>query len=53
MQFKKLEKHMVISTHHYEIPDSEIALRFGSAERFMEILSHLGEHSLGYCAVPR
>lgn len=43
MKFKKLEKHMVISTHHYEVPDSDIASRFGSAERFTGILSHLGE----------
>ena len=47
MKFKKQEKHMVISTHHYVVPDNEIALRFGSAERFTEILSHLGEHGLG------
>ena len=43
MKFKKLEKHIVISTHHYDIPDDEITSRFGSAERFTEILSHLGE----------
>ena len=43
MKFKKLEKHIVISTHYYDIPDSEIASRFGSAERLAEILSHLGE----------
>ena len=43
MKLKKLEKHIVISTHYYDIPDSEIASRFGSAERFAEILSHLGE----------
>jgi hypothetical protein len=47
VRFKKQEKHMVISTHYYEIPDSEIASRFGSAERFTEILSHLGEDGLG------
>lgn len=47
MKFKKLEKHIVISTHYYDIPDSEIASRFGSAERFTEILSHLGEDGLG------
>jgi len=46
VRFKKLEKHMVISTYYYEIPDSEIASRFGSAERFTEILSHLGEDGL-------
>lgn len=34
---------MVIPTHYYEIPDSEIATRFGSTERFTEILSNLGE----------
>ena len=47
MQFIKNEIHIVISKFTYDVPDAEIVSRFGSTERFKEILEHLAEDNWG------
>ena len=41
MRFKKIEYHTVHSHFTYEIPDEDIIDKFGSIERFKEIVSHM------------
>lgn len=41
MQFKKIEYHTVHSHFTYNIPDEDIIEKFGSIERFKEIVSHM------------
>lgn len=40
MKFEKVEYHRVNSTFSFDIPDDEIVERFGSLERFLEVVSH-------------
>jgi hypothetical protein len=41
MQFKRIEYHTVHSHFTYDIPDEDIIEKFGSIERFKEIVSHM------------
>lgn len=41
MKIARNERHTVISTLTYDVPDEEIIKEFGSLERFGEIISHL------------
>lgn len=43
MLFKKIEYHTVHSHFTYDIPDEDIIEKFGSIERFREIVSHMNE----------
>ena len=43
MKVVKTEIHTVNSEFTYDIPDDHIANRFGSVERFKEIVSHNGD----------
>lgn len=43
MRFKKHERHIVIRSYTYDIADETLAERFGSVERFNEVLSHLSD----------
>lgn len=42
MKILKTEHHQVNSEFTYEIPDEDIIEKFGSTERFEEIVSHMG-----------
>lgn len=42
MKIIKTEHHQVNSEFTYDIPDKDIIEKFGSVERFQEILSHMG-----------
>jgi hypothetical protein len=41
MKFKRIEYHTVHSHFTYDIPDEDIIKKFGSIERFKEIVSHM------------
>jgi hypothetical protein len=41
MKFKKIEYHTVHSHFNYDLPDEDIVEKFGSIERFREIVSHM------------
>ena len=41
MRFIKKEHHRMTSTFTYDIPDEDIIDRFGSLDRFHELISHL------------
>ena len=43
MKVIKTEHHQVNSEFTYDIPDDHIANKFGSVERFKEIVSHNGD----------
>jgi len=43
MKVVKTEHHQVNSEFTYDIPDEDIIERFGSVERFAEIVSHNGD----------
>lgn len=43
MKVIKTEHHQVNSEFTYDIPDDHIASKFGSIERFKEIVSHNGD----------
>lgn len=43
MKIVKTEHHQVNSEFTYDIPDEDIIERFGSVERFEEIVSHNGD----------
>lgn len=43
MRFKKHERHIVIRSYTYDIADEILAERFGSVERFREVLSHASD----------
>lgn len=47
MKFIKKEYHQMISYFNYDLDEDEIADKFGSVERFLEIASH--ESSNGTC----
>ena len=41
MKFTKNERHIVIRSYTYDVDDQTLLDRFGSVERFQEILSHM------------
>ena len=43
----KNEHHQVVSRFSYDMPDSEITARFGSVERFREVISHSASEGFG------
>lgn len=44
MRFKKHERHIVIRSYTYDVADEALDERFGSVERFQQILSHLSDY---------
>jgi hypothetical protein len=43
VKFKKNERHIVIRSYSYEVDDQLLIERFGSLDRFTEVLSHMSE----------
>lgn len=43
MRFKKHERHIVIRSYTYNVADENLAERFGSVQRFREVLSHASD----------
>lgn len=43
MKFTKNERHIVIRSYNYDIDDQHVIERFGSLDRFAEVLSHMSD----------